>query len=421
MRTITWQFVTVVLLVTSAAAVSAQETAPSLSLDDLVSMAFENHPTLGQARAQTWKVHGQYVQSGLYPNTELGITASEVGNDANAGQQGFYVGQEFVTANKLHLSRQSAAYRQQAADFEVAVQQHRVRNDVRSAFYDVLTQARLLELADVLVEVAARGEKLTQIRLQQLEGSRIDVLQAQTELQRANVMKQNIQAEFDAAWRRLATAVGQQGMPVSQLDGQLEGDVPVLEWDSTLSSLLSSSPQVAQAQMLMGSAQWAWQRANAEPRPNILTQASVQQDFATEYTVFGFQVGVSVPNHNQNQGNIQTAQMEWIRACKDIERIRLSLTRHLAEQFKAYEINRRRAEAFRDEILPTSLETLKLSRSTFEAGELNYVQLLTAQRTYAQANIDYIRALGDLWQSVISIEGYLLQDGLQSPTDFTAE
>ncbi len=391
----------------------------ALTLEQLTGMAMDNHPTLAQARAQTWKAHGQYVQAGLYPNTEFGFTASEVGNENNGGQQGFYVGQEFVTGGKLQISQQAAGFRQQAAGFEATAQQLRVANDVRLAFYQTLALARLLELADVLVQVAERGEQLTQIRIDQQEGSKIDLLQARNERLRAGVLRKNAQAEFDAAFRRLAVSVGLPGLQAAPLEGQLEGEIPDLEWDTTRSRLLDQSPQLARARMLVAQSQWALERARVEPLPNLLTQASVQQDFATEYTIFGFQVGVEVPNHDRNQGNITTAQMEYVRACKDIQRLQLLLTRSLADRFQTYQTNRQQTLTLRDEILPTTRETLQLSRTAFEAGELNFIQLLTSQRSYAEANIEYIRSLSELWQSVIAIDGLLLVDGLQPPADFS--
>jgi len=112
--------------------------------------------------------------------------------------------------------------------------------------------------------------------------------------------------------------------------------------------------------------------------------------------------------------------MEYVRACKDVERLRLLLTRNLADRFQAYQANREQAFTFRDEILPTSRETLQLSRTAFEAGELSFIQLLTSRRTYAQANIEYIRSPSELWQSVVAIDGLLLVDGLQAPAEFSA-
>ena len=48
-----------------------------------------------------------------------------------------------------------------------------------------------------------------------------------------------------------------------------------------------------------------------------------------------------------------------------------------------------------------------------EAGELNFLNLLTAQRTYFQTNLDYVEALCDMWAASAEIEGLLLTNSLE--------
>ena len=45
----------------------------------------------------------------------------------------------------------------------------------------------------------------------------------------------------------------------------------------------------------------------------------------------------------------------------------------------------------------------------------SYPQLLLSQRTLFQAQTDYLAALGDLWDNALTLQGFLLTDGLESP------
>jgi cobalt-zinc-cadmium efflux system outer membrane protein len=90
--------------------------------------------------------------------------------------------------------------------------------------------------------------------------------------------------------------------------------------------------------------------------------------------------------------------------------VELRLQRDLAEQFQAYETARARTVTIRDEILSRAQQTLNAATQAYGAGELNFLDYLTVQRTYFQANLEYLNALGSLCQSVELLRGMLLSD-----------
>ena len=52
--------------------------------------------------------------------------------------------------------------------------------------------------------------------------------------------------------------------------------------------------------------------------------------------------------------------------------------------------------------------------AAYRAGEVSYIELLTAQRSFAQMNLDYVEALGELRAALVEIDGLLLKDSLES-------
>jgi len=55
---------------------------------------------------------------------------------------------------------------------------------------------------------------------------------------------------------------------------------------------------------------------------------------------------------------------------------------------------------------------LELVSEGYRAGEFDFLQVLTVQRTYFEANLAYVDALTDLWRSIVTLRGLLLTDGL---------
>ena len=393
----------------------------ALSVQQLEALAVQHNPTLEQARAETWKAYGRYVQAGLYPNPEVGYAASEVGNEGRAGQQGIYFQQEFVFGDKLALSQNIGTAERNAAEHAITLQELRVRNNVRLEYYAILTAKRNYELADQLLKVAESASHLAKLRREQGEGSRIDELQARGEQQRAGVRLLQANNGIDAAWNRMLAVVGDSTLSPQPLAGSLEKDsLPDITFDELLARLQSNSPQIQLAEARVGRAKAAYARAEVEPIPNVTLQNTVQYDDSTNFTVVGIQATLPIPIFNRNQGNMTAAENDWIRASKETKRLQLSLRRDLAERWLQFANARVQVERYKSEVLPTVSETLSLTREAYQAGEASYLQLLTAQRSYKETYREYVSSLGIAWQEAVRLNGLLLSDGLapaESVTD----
>lgn len=121
----------------------------------------------------------------------------------------------------------------------------------------------------------------------------------------------------------------------------------------------------------------------------------------------------------RNQGNITVAEQVRIQASRETQRLRLSLQRDLASRWQNFANARVQVERYRDEVLPTVSDTLKLTRAAYEAGETDYIRLLTAQRTCTETYRDYVSSLGLAWQEVVRLNGMLLSDGLAAVESVT--
>jgi len=124
-------------------------------------------------------------------------------------------------------------------------------------------------------------------------------------------------------------------------------------------------------------------------------------------------VGVPLPVFNRNQGNRLQADAELIAAQNEAGRIELDLRDRLAMAFRRYATARQQVERYRKEILPRAQQSIDVVRRGYEAGQINFLSLLTSQRTYIRANLMYVDTLNDMWQAATLIEGQLLSDSLQ--------
>ena len=210
----------------------------------------------------------------------------------------------------------------------------------------------------------------------------------------------------------LSALVGGSEFPVQQLAGDVSQLPELLDWQNQLVRLQAESPEIAAAMADVDRARRALNHACVEPVPNINTQVSVQYDDATDYTVTGVQIGIALPLWNRNQGGIRQARAEITEAARNVERVELDLNRRLANAFRQYSDAHVTATTYANDILPLAKRTFDLVQQGYTEGEVGYLDLLAAQRTFSQTNLAYLDALGSLWQSYVQIDGLLLDESL---------
>jgi len=382
------------------------------TLAEFEAIALANNPTLVQAAMHVRAAQGKCIQAGLYPNPTIAYSGEEIGEDGKAGFQGAAFGQEIVTAHKLRY--RSAVFAQEIEQAEQAwqAQRGRVLNDVRSAWYEVLAAQRIVELHEQLVEIGQQGVKAAEDLLAAKEVSRVDLLQARIEADSARVQLRSAENRFQAVWRRLAALIGCPQVQPTTLLGTLDEPLPELTWEDALARLWQESPELAEAEAGVRRARSAVAQQCAERIPNIDLRGSVHHDNATHFTIAGAEIGVPLPLYNRNQGNIYRAEAELIAAENEVHRIRLVLQQRLAAAFEQYASARQEAVQYVTEILPNAKASLDLVRGGYRQGQLDYLTLLTAQRTYFRVNLAYLESLRQWRVGHVAIEGLLLSGGL---------
>ena len=387
----------------------------SLTIGHLQQLALEHNPTIELARTRTWTSWGQYVQAGLYPNPVVSYTGADIGEEGAAGQQGIQFQQQIVTADKLILGQNVAAESRDLADVIIETQVLRVRNGVRAAFFQVLAAGERLKVTADLVRIANELKVIADAREKGAVGTQLEKLQVQQQLGRAELAHERARMQQTVAWRQLEAVVGLDDLAGRELEGTLHSPAAALTWEAAWSALSEGSPLMRQAERRAARAEAAIELQRARAIPNVTVSVGTQYQFSSDTQLASAQLAVPLPVYNRNQGNITVAETEVVRARREIERLRLQLRQQLATVFGDYQFARTQVDRFEKQLLPDAQSTLDISRRTWKAGQLSYLQVLTAQQRINATKQEYVDALLSLWQAVVRIEGLLLTNGLAAP------
>jgi cobalt-zinc-cadmium efflux system outer membrane protein len=390
--------------------------ATGLTLAQLEAMALQSNPTLVQAQAQVDASLSKSLQAGLMPNPVVGYVGDQIGSFGGGGEtQGGFIEQEFFRGGKLRLSR--AKYRQEAvqAEMQVEAQKLRILNGVRIKYFEVLAAQQLVNIER---ELLANHEEMVRTLREMAnvgQANRAEILQGQVTMQRQRGKLRAAENEFRKDWEGLVAMVGVHELPGPCVAGDLEQDIPELDWHAALRHLYEHSPQLNVARAEVVRDEITVRRERVQPIPNAFLRVQTGYNWEVNLTTVGIQYGWNIPVLNRNQGTIREAMAEVTRARAEVTRLELWLRQQLAEVFARYETARNNVTLYRTDVLPQSLEAYRLNLDAYRQRRTPWSQVVMSQRMYSDLIEEYIEMLLDKRHAEIDITGMMLYDGLSQP------
>ncbi|MES2794145.1 MAG: TolC family protein [Planctomycetota bacterium] len=383
------------------------------TLQELRELALSNNPTIGQASSSVDMARGVQTQVGLYPNPQVGYLRSDSNQGGATRSSGAFFGQEIVTKQKLRKARDSESWEVERGNLNYQAQTQRVLNDVELRYLDLLGAQQSLQLAHRLVQIAQRGLTATEKLYDAKQVSKSDVLQARIQLKTVLITKKETEARLNASWSQLINVVGCPDIQRAPVSGELlEGEIPEHEWEATWANLVASSPLLRAAEARSNHFQGQYQLEVANATPNANLQIVAERDHAQQFSTISTLISMPIPVINRNQGNISRAAAETREAAAEIQRTKLALRDQLAETFRRYETSKVQVQELKSDILPDAEENLQIANTAYRAAEASFLTVLTAQKTFFEANLAYVDAWTELRKVSVEIDGLLLTGGL---------
>jgi cobalt-zinc-cadmium efflux system outer membrane protein len=353
----------------------------------------------------------------------VGYTGDEIrGGSTGGGKQGFFVGQTVVTGGKLGAARRVFGKDVELAESEAQEQLTRVDTAVRLAFLRVLAAQELLDARLGLAKIAQDAEE-TQRRLANTgQADETEVLAAEIETKRMRIAARMQENTLREQWHILAAVLGRPELPVGVVSGDLESGWLNLEEEEAVDAVVKNSPATRIADTAAERAQAELVRSKKEAIPDLVLRGGLEynnEQLGTPPHVPGWEgiaeASVEIPIFNRNQGNVAAANAQLDRAQEEKRRIALALRERSSSVVDEYANARLTASEYKAELLPRARKAYSLMFDRYGQMLAAYPRVLDTQRRLFNLHADYINALESLWTSGITLQGFLLTDGLEAP------
>jgi len=375
-------------------------------------MAYEYHPVTARAQAKVDALRGRYQQAGLPNNPRIGVNADDVNEDGRAGRWGVQFGRQVTRRGKRQSDQAIVCAEIDIATEELNLAQRRLDTDVATRFYDCMVAQEQLAMARRMQDLAGRATELSRKLFAAEEVARSAVLQAELELEKANVNRKRLENRHRWAKRQLAALLGREDLPTEFVGGSI-GEVALEEdFEATYDRLLKHSPELSVLFADIERSRRVASRQRLETLSDITWQTTLQYDTTENNVIGGFQATWQIPTLNQNQGAIYEAERNIAISQHTADIKALDIRQRLTTQWQQYLDAKLQVDAFRDSILPKSQEAMEILMKGYEVGETELLEVLMAQRTFFQTQVAYLENVRSLSRQNARIQGMLLGDSL---------
>lgn len=379
-----------------------------LQLEEIEALALGNNPSLQEAATQVAAARGRAQQASLYPNPMMSTASPQL-----AGNQSMYNvfwSQEVVTRGKLRLSTEAALREAQEAELRLVRARFDLLTTVRQRYYTALAAQARVDVLGQLVDIARKSHDVGIRLFKGGEGSRTDAILLDIELDRSEVAKENAATLLEANKRQLAAAAGVPDLAIARLGGDLNAKLPSYEMIAVQQGVISQNALARIAEVEVARSNVLLDRARVEPFPNFNFMGGwqYQLDGAGAPNNQGiYQVSMSLPLWNRNQGAIRAAQATVGTSQAQLGRVRNELAGDAAAALGRYLAARQMVERYESQIVPKARETQRLTQQAYSEGQLDFLRLLQSQRTLVEVDLGYINSQESRWMAASEVAGLL--------------
>jgi cobalt-zinc-cadmium efflux system outer membrane protein len=134
--------------------------------------------------------------------------------------------------------------------------------------------------------------------------------------------------------------------------------------------------------------------------------SEVKNEIAPAPAFKGITAGISIPLKfsNTNKGALRAAQTAAAQSELQYEAVELQISAEVAQAYHKYRIVCRQVEQFNTGLLDEAEVIFKKKKYGYERGETSILELLNAQRTYNDVQINYTETLYNCAVALVELE-----------------
>lgn len=379
-----------------------------ISLKDAVNLALKNNPNLKVYKYEIASLEGVKSQAELLPNPEAEFEAENFlgGNELN----GFTGAEYTLAASYLFELGGKRGSRINLADKEInsarsnyELSKLDIIAQVKTAFFALSKIQHQINLQKQFIQIDDEMLKTISERVKAGKTSPAEESKVKVALVNSRLELQRFQRDYLSTQTKLNSLLGTSGRNFVSLTSLFDTLFTPPDKKEILQEIENiPSVKILNDETNIRKAQLELEEALAIPD---LT-ASLGVRYLNELKTNSFVAGVSIPLplFNRNQGSIQSAEVKIQQMEEIINAQKLSVIELLTTSYNNLLNAYNNVVQFRENILPESENAYEITKQGYLQGRFGFIDLLDAQRTLFDTQVNYLLELSDYYEAIIEIE-----------------
>lgn len=380
---------------------ATHETPGAVTVEGAVETALRQNPELRARKQERATAQGVLLQTRAYPNPELGLdleTDRFFAGDGE-GRRSIGITQTIVTAGKRSQRQDNARLGVTVVEQTIEDAKRRLIAEVEDAFYRLLFTQERLKFAREQIDLANRLVVLSEGRFREGFAPEMDVTLAKVDYHTRLQEAVGLEQELVDARAALNTLMGQAvDEPVAAQGILLAAPVLMKKNSSLQEEALGRRPDLRALTGEFKQAEGKVALVRAERVPDL----AISLGFTEERTVFdapglsdrdrlmGVTLSIPLPLFDRKRGDLMSAQSRVRRAESEREALRTRIAREVHVASTRITSAEQRLNHFAGDVVPLAKSNLDLTRQAYEQGLAGILQILEAQRRFAETQLGYL-------------------------------
>jgi outer membrane protein, heavy metal efflux system len=388
-----------------------------LALQQVVEFSFQHNGDLKSFREEKGIRDAGKTRAGLLPNPTLelegdtgALTGSSAENSLSLG-----VSQEFLLGGKREKRLAAAERELEMYRWLVAERERVLREEVKTAFYDVILAEQRLMLSDRFMTLNRQLLDVTKDRLAAGDIPELEMNLVKVELARSEGARIDVEKALNQNQAKLWTLMGLSLDESPAIVGAFETAIAMTKNLLDLKQLAHGKrPDLKTLEAEISRGESDIILAQAEGIPNLTAGLALRRDTTTmeiggiegkdtAYTI-GLKLSLPIPVFDKNQAGVQEARAKR----SSTESRLLAATRKAEREVETAYASLLNAEKvlslYKSNIIPQLEENLQLTQEAYRLGEVGILAVIQEQKKFFEVSDGYLTALHDRQTALVKLE-----------------
>lgn len=379
-----------------------------------VELALRQNPDIQAARKHVDALACRVPQAASLKDPMLGVTSYPATVQTAAGQQvlAMTASQQLPWRGKLDAQAGAAEAETNAARAQLAAMELEVIDQVKRAYYELYFIQKAIEITEQDRKLLLDLSRIAESMYRTGKASQQDVLRAQVEVSNLDGQLIRLRQQLDSGQATLARLVHvSPDAPLRPLDQIPAGQVP-RDLDRLYQQAIRARPELHAQLASVQKDRCNVALARLQYFPDLTagvtwidTIDSGLSPVANGQDALLLAFSVNMPIYRQRlEAGVREAEAQAVSSVRRYDSLRDRTAEEVKDLYAQATSQYELVKLFREDIIPKAEQTLEVSRSAYEVGEVGFLQLIDNWQQLLKFQIAYRRLESQLQQSLAGLE-----------------